>query len=170
MRKRTRSRWMKLLLGLKVDVLRYNSKFYYVITDGGGYGEQVTQVPLTGNERVLDAVATIQGLPAVSSEEEDLDRAALASTNHHGQPLILPVDWCGISTRGSAHTNFQMFPGDRLYVNSDGRIRAESCDSANGSRPIERVLGVTLLGASTVNPRLAKNGSNSGGAAASESR
>ena len=28
-----------------VDVLAYNSKRYYVIFDGGGYGEQVYLVP-----------------------------------------------------------------------------------------------------------------------------
>src|SRR5581483_3121843 len=30
---------------LNVDVLAYNSKVYYIITDGGGYGEQVYRVP-----------------------------------------------------------------------------------------------------------------------------
>src|SRR5262249_47784878 len=40
---------------VSVDVLAYNSKVYYVITDGGGYGEQVVRLPITGNETVLDA-------------------------------------------------------------------------------------------------------------------
>src|SRR5262249_15739256 len=36
------------LQNLYVDVLAYNSKWYYVITDGGGYGEQVVRLPITG--------------------------------------------------------------------------------------------------------------------------
>ena len=145
-----------LLGGLKVDVLRYNSKFYYIITDGGGYGEQVTSVPLTGNERVLDAVAKIQGLPAVSSKKQIW--LARATPHDHANPMILPVDWCGIVQRGSAATNYQMFPGDRLYVNSDKRIRADSF-LAKTLAPVERILGITLLGSSVVNS--IKSGSNS---------
>ena len=147
-----------LLKGLKVDVLRYNSKFYYVITDGGGYGEQVTPIPITGNERVLDAVAKIQGLPAVSSKKHIW--VARATPHDHEHPQILPVDWCGIAQRGSAATNFQMFPGDRLYIHSDCLIRA---DSVIGKvlNPIQRILGGALLGSSVYNS--IKTGSNSSG-------
>ena len=137
-----------VLKGLKVDVLRYNSKFYYVITDGGGYGEQVIRVALTGNERVLDAVATIQGLPAVSSKKSIW--IARATPHDHSHPQILPVDWTGIVQRGSAATNYQLFPGDRLYVNSDPKIRFDS-RLAKLLAPVERLLGVTLLGSGVVN-------------------
>ncbi|HYH68649.1 MAG TPA: polysaccharide biosynthesis/export family protein, partial [Urbifossiella sp.] len=51
-----------------VDVIAYNSKRYYVITDGGGYGEQVYPFPVQGSEKVLDAIANINGLPAVASK------------------------------------------------------------------------------------------------------
>jgi protein involved in polysaccharide export with SLBB domain len=151
-----------ILGGLKVDVLRYNSKFYYVISDGGGYGAQVTKIPLTGNERVLDAVAAIQGLPAVSSPKKIW--VARATPSDHSNPQILPVDWCGIAMRGSAATNFQMFPGDRLFIQSDCRIRADSF-LGKTLAPVERLLGVTLLGSSVVNS--IKNGSsNNGGGSA----
>ena len=33
-----------------VDVIAYNSKRYYVIFDGGGFGEQVFPFPITGSE------------------------------------------------------------------------------------------------------------------------
>ena len=46
---------------VSVDVLAYNSKKYYVVVDGGGAGEQVVPLPSTGNETVLDAIASIQG-------------------------------------------------------------------------------------------------------------
>src|SRR5262249_33101479 len=58
-----------ILRELTLDVAAYNSKYYYVITDGAGYGEQVIRFPYTGNETVLDAVSQIQGLPAVSSKK-----------------------------------------------------------------------------------------------------
>src|SRR5262245_43746139 len=51
-----------------VDVAAFNSKSYYVITDGAGYGEQVYPFPVTGSETVLDAVSKINGLPAVASK------------------------------------------------------------------------------------------------------
>ncbi|HMP18485.1 MAG TPA: polysaccharide biosynthesis/export family protein, partial [Gemmatales bacterium] len=46
---------------VSVDVFAYNSKVYYVITDGGGFGEQVIPLPATGNETVLDAMSKVGG-------------------------------------------------------------------------------------------------------------
>jgi polysaccharide biosynthesis/export protein len=132
---------------LQVDVLAYNSKVYYIITDGGGYGEQVYRISATGNETVLDALSQINGLPAVASKKRIWVARA---TPDHAPPMILPVDWCGIVRNGSAATNYQIFPGDRIYVNSDALIRT---DSRLGKflAPVERVLGTVLLGSSTVN-------------------
>src|SRR5262249_25075897 len=75
---------------LNVDVLAYNSKFYYVITDGGGYGEQVYPFPITGSETVLDAIGRINGLPPVSDKKKVW--VARRAPGEVGQ--ILPVDWC----------------------------------------------------------------------------
>ena len=41
-----------------MDVQGFNSKLYYVILDGGGAGQQVVRLPVTGNETVLDASPT----------------------------------------------------------------------------------------------------------------
>jgi polysaccharide export outer membrane protein len=146
----------QIKLELQVDVLAYNSKVYYIITDGGGYGEQVYRISATGNETVLDALSQINGLPAVASKKKIWVARA---TPDHSPPKILPVDWCGIVKDGSAATNYQIFPGDRIYVNSDSRIRT---DSALGKflAPVERVLGTVLLGSSTVNS--IRNGGNTG--------
>ena len=54
-----------------MDVLAYNSKVYYVITDGGGAGEQVYRIPSNGNETVLDAIAAIEGIVAVGRAGND---------------------------------------------------------------------------------------------------
>src|SRR5262249_5637375 len=54
---------------LQVDVLAFNSKFYFIVIDGGGYGQRVFRIPFTGNETVLDAMSMIGGLPEVSSRK-----------------------------------------------------------------------------------------------------
>jgi polysaccharide export outer membrane protein len=135
------------LRAVSLEVAAFNSKVYYVITDGGGYGQQVARFPATGNETVLDALAQIGGLPAVASKKHIwLARA----TPDHSQPQIMPIDWCGISQRGSAGTNYQIFPGDRIYVSSDPWVGADTW-IARRLAPIQNILGTILLGSTTVN-------------------
>jgi polysaccharide biosynthesis/export protein len=132
---------------LQVDVLIYSSKFYYVITDGGGYGQQVYPFPIRGNETVLDALAQVNGLPSVASKK----RIWVARATRAGQPpKILPVDWMAVAKCGSSETNYQLFPGDRVYVDSNNLIKADTFLSKLYS-PVLRTFGVTLLGAATVN-------------------
>ncbi|MGL4550525.1 MAG: polysaccharide biosynthesis/export family protein [Gemmataceae bacterium] len=144
-----------ILKQFKVDVAAFNSKFYYVVSDGAGYGAQITRVPITGNETVLDALAQIQGLPAVSSKKKIW--LARATPHGYGTPHIMPIDYCSTVMRGSGSTNYQMFPGDRLYIESD---RLLNFNSALGKvlAPVERILGVTLLGSGVVNS--IRNGGN----------
>jgi polysaccharide export outer membrane protein len=142
---------------LDVDVLVYNSKWYYIITDGGGYGAQVYRVPVTGNETVLDALAQINGLPAVASKKQIW--VARATPGDFDHPKILPVDWCGLAERGSAATNYQIYPNDRIFVQSSPAIRVDTVLSKILS-PVNRVFGSVLLGATTVNT--IKSGSTSG--------
>ena len=61
----------------------------------------------------------------------------------------MPVDWDAITARGSTATNYQLLPGDRVFVSVDPWIAADNY-LAKIIAPIERVLGVTLLGNSTV--------------------
>lgn len=51
-----------------VDVLAYNSKVYYIIFDGAGNGQQMTRLPITGNDTVLDAISQIYGLLPVADK------------------------------------------------------------------------------------------------------
>ena len=53
---------------VSVDVFAYNSKFYYVVTEGAGLGDQIQRVPITGNETVLDAITQVGGLSRISSK------------------------------------------------------------------------------------------------------
>jgi polysaccharide export outer membrane protein len=145
---------------IAVDVFAYNSKVYYVIFDGGGFGMQVFPFPITGNETVLDAIARTNGLAPVSS----MRRIWVARPAPPGHPCdqILPVDWLAIVKGGSTCTNYQLFPGDRVYVDADCLIKVDNW-LAKFFSPIERVLGITLLGSSTVNSfRNNNNGNNNG--------
>ncbi|MCI0639175.1 MAG: polysaccharide biosynthesis/export family protein [Gemmataceae bacterium] len=134
---------------LSVDVLAYNSKVYYLIADGAGFQpDQILRLPVTGNEFVLDAVSQIRdGLPVVSSKQH----IWVARRNPNGgSDMILPVDWTGITQRGHTATNYQLLPGDRVYIRAD---RWRSFDSALAKvlQPFERLLGITLLGSQTAN-------------------
>ncbi len=129
-----------------VDILAYNSKVYYIISDGGGNGQQVTRLPATGNETVLDALSQAGGLSAVSSKHHIwIARPAPSGCSEQ----ILPVDWLAIVKGAQTTTNYQVLPGDRIYVQADALI---TFDTYVGRivAPFERMFGFTLLGNSVV--------------------
>lgn len=142
---------------LSVDVLNYNSKFYYVIADRVGSGEQVARFPITGNETVLDAIYQVSGLPPEAARKKIW--VARSANGHHDD--ILPVDWAGISQRGERETNYQLMPNDRVYVKASKLVKVDF-HLAKILSPIERLLGVTLLGSSTYNS-IQGRGNNFGG-------
>ena len=131
-----------------LDVTQYNSKRYYVIFDGGGAGEQVYPFPITGSETVLDALGNAFGLPVVASKRNIWVARRCPHPGHPEQ--ILPVDWVGITQHGITTTNYQIMPGDRIYVKAQ-RIITLDTTLARILAPVERVFGITLLGATTVN-------------------
>ena len=92
-------------------------------------------------------MARIGGLPQVSSKRD----IWVARRSPHGGPdQILPVDWEGTTAAGSAQTNYQILPGDRVYVQSQKLVSIDNA-LAKLFSPVERVFGITLLGTSTVN-------------------
>ncbi len=128
---------------ISVDVLGYNSKVYYVIADGGGAGEQVQRFPSTGNETVLDAIAQIRGLPTVANKGQIW--IARPSPNPCQADQVLHVDWNAIAQGAQTSTNYQILPGDRLYVKADRWITFDT-NFAKFTAPFERVLGFAILG------------------------
>jgi polysaccharide export outer membrane protein len=130
-----------------VDVFAYNSKVFYVIYDLGGNGQTVARLPVTGNETVLDAVAALSGTSAVASNHHVWVARPAPACNACDQ--VLPVDWEGIVRRGETATNYQLLPGDRLFVAADPFI---TFDTRLGRllNPFERMFGFTLLGNATV--------------------
>jgi polysaccharide export outer membrane protein len=152
---------------ISVDVLAYNSKVCYVVTDGGGYGEQMVRLPITGNETVLDVIAQIGGLPQQSSKRHIwVARPAPAGKGCRDGDQILPVDWNSIVMCGRPDTNWQVMPGDRIFVKADSLIALDNW-IGKITAPMERLFGVTLLGNSTVRsfaaPANNSNGNGGGG-------
>jgi polysaccharide export outer membrane protein len=132
---------------VSVDVFAYNSKYYYIVTDGAGYGEQVYRFPSTGNETVLDAMSQIYGLPAVASKRRIwVARPAPADGTCY---QILPVDWKAVTRGAATNTNYQLLPGDRIFVQAEPIIAVDTY-LARFIAPVERMLGITLLGNSVV--------------------
>jgi polysaccharide biosynthesis/export protein len=109
-------------------------------------GDTILSLPITGNETVLDAVAQLEGLSRLSSKTMWLARATPGSM---GCAEILPVDWEEITRGGMTDTNYQVLPGDRIYI-VDDKLVSSNGYLAKFTTPIERLFNITSLGTSTV--------------------
>ncbi|PQO28752.1 polysaccharide biosynthesis/export family protein [Blastopirellula marina] len=128
-----------------LDVYGYNSKVYYVVLQGAGLGDRVVPMPITGKDTALDALSQIDSLSSASSTRMWIARPG---PNSQCGDQILPIDWQGITQRGDVATNYQLMPGDRVFV-AENKLVAFDTALAKLISPIERVLGVTLLGTQT---------------------
>ena len=128
-----------------VTVFSFNSQHYYVIAEGAGFGDQAYRFPITGNDTVLDALTQINGLTEVSSSRMWIARASSVP----GDCKILPVNWKRITSLGEADSNYQLLPGDRLFIAQDHLV---AFDNSLGkiTAPLERIMGFSLLGAETL--------------------
>ena len=101
--------------------------------------------PITGNETVLDAISQINGLQRVSSKKIWVARP----TDSAGSMQRLEVSWADITANANARSNYQILPGDRVFIAEDRLVAA---DTALGKiiAPVERVMGFSILGAGTV--------------------
>ncbi len=131
---------------LSVDVVAFSSKVYYVITQGAGLGDNVRRFPITGNETVLDAISQINGLSQLSSTKIWISRPSAADAK---KGTILPVDWKAITQRGATASNYQILPGDRVFIAEDHLVTLNN-DVSKAISPAERVLGFIGLLESTI--------------------
>jgi polysaccharide export outer membrane protein len=129
---------------ISLDVYAYNSKVYYVVIQGAGMGDGIYRFPVTGNETVLDAIAQIHGLGQASSNRIWIARP----TDTPGQMLVLPVHWDAVTAQAAAGTNYQIMPGDRIFVAHDRLITFDTA-LAKIAAPLERIMGFSLLGVGT---------------------
>ena len=130
---------------ISLEIAGYNSKVYYIVTQGAGLGDGVYRFPITGNETVLDAISQINGLQQVASKQIWVARP----TSVPGKVQRMPVSWADITADGNANSNYQLLPGDRVFIAADKWI---TFDTALGKfiAPIDRIFGVSLLGVGTV--------------------
>jgi polysaccharide biosynthesis/export protein len=130
---------------ISLEVWAYNSKTYYIVTQGAGLGDAVYRFPITGNETVLDAIAQINGLNQLASKQIWIARP----TDCPGKCQILPVDWNAITSCATAGTNFQILPGDRVFVAEDKFV---AFDNGLGKilAPAERIMGFSVFGVGAV--------------------
>jgi len=100
----------KSLVTLKV--VRYNSKVYYLIHDTNGTDE-VIRMPFTGTDNVLDAIADFRD-GNLSMKNIWISRPSPTRADVE----ILAVDFKAIATKADPTNNYQLLPGDRLFVSS----------------------------------------------------
>jgi len=144
-----------------VDVLAYNSKVVYIVADGGGSGQSVVRVPFTGNETVLDVMSQVDGLSEVAAA----NNMWVARPGPHGSDVAqkMFVDWRGITEDAVTTTNYQLMPGDRIFIRADPLIAADSF-IAKVTVPVSRLFGSVLLGNGTVmSIKRGANNNNGGG-------
>jgi len=64
-------------------------------------------------------------------------------------PQVMPVNWQAVVALGETGTNYQLMPGDRVYVAAQHLVATDTF-LARLFSPIERVFGAALLGNVTV--------------------
>jgi polysaccharide biosynthesis/export protein len=96
---------------ITVRVVARMSKVYYVIGEVNSPGA----FQLQGRETVLDGVMQAGGLTANGSRENII---LSRPTRPNCPRIVLPVCWYNIVQLGDTSTNYQLAPGDRIYVPS----------------------------------------------------
>jgi polysaccharide biosynthesis/export protein len=100
---------------VSVDIYAYNSKVYYVITRGHGFGDNIQRYPVTGNETVLDAISQVQGLSLLGNPKVWIERP---KSRYSSVEKKFEVKWDEITQGGGANLNYQILPGDRIYIDN----------------------------------------------------
>ncbi|MFG0261446.1 MAG: polysaccharide biosynthesis/export family protein [Novipirellula sp. JB048] len=97
--------------GVTVRLVNKESGLFYVMGEVNAPGSY----PLIGHETVLDALIAAGGLSDRSNDRKII----LTRPQLPGQPrLIMPVCYQHILQMGEVSTNYQLMPGDRIYVPS----------------------------------------------------
>ena len=129
-----------------IDVTSYNSKVYYVITEGASLGDNITRLPITGKETVLSALTKVGGRSQLSGKDIWIARPSPASV---GLIQQMPVDYDAITFGGNASTNYQILPGDRVFI-GENRMLALTNIVTKLTRPFESAAATASLGGTTI--------------------
>ncbi len=105
---------------ISVRLISRQTKVYYVVGEVNSPG----RFQLSGHETVLDAIMQAGGLTdRASSDDIILNRP----TKPNCPRIVLPVCWKQIVQLGDATTNYQIAPGDRIYVPSRTFLQSIPC-------------------------------------------
>lgn len=106
-----------------VDLLTYNSKVYYVITEGARLGDDVTRAPIPfpvdGKENVAEALARTYDNADRSLKLSELASATLSlhrPAPNGGQERVYPIAWDPSTQAPTPLTNHGILPGDRIFI------------------------------------------------------
>lgn len=97
---------------VELSIASYNSKKYYVVTKLNG-GDAIETAPITGNETVLDAIAQMGGVAKPNGHNIWISRPSSQGTTAN---RILQVDYEQITSGANPLSNYQLLPGDRLFI------------------------------------------------------
>ncbi len=107
-----------------VRVLTRNSKVYYILGEVNTPGA----FPLSGRETVLDGILAAGGLTDRASRRNII---LSRPTHPDGCRMVLPICYREIVQLGDTTTNYQLAPGDRIFVATrgafEGGSRKEKC-------------------------------------------
>ncbi len=119
-----------------VDISGFNSMNYYVQGDVLITGRN----PSTGNETVLDALQYAGGLMSTA----DPKQISLIRPERKGRPAkVYKVDLEAIQERGEVATNYQIFPGDRLFVGRNEVVK-KTAEMDRLNAPLQTMTGMML--------------------------
>jgi len=129
---RAKEKDQKDAVTVNVRLVGRASKVYYVIGEVNAPGA----FPVTGRETVLDAIIAAGNLTRRASQENIiLDRPSPPD----GCRVVLPVCWREITQLGDTTTNYQIMPGDRIFVPSQTLMeglcpndKKKDCGPCNG--------------------------------------
>ena len=100
-----------------VDVVSFNSKVYYV----QGEVESPGRLPITGNEKVIDAI-TYGGGPTFKSPGAAMVKLVRPAPRGQCCEQSFTVDLAALISKSDMTTNYQLMPGDRLVVYRDPKL------------------------------------------------
>ena len=100
---------------VSVRLIGRQSKVFYVLGEVNAPGAY----PLAGRETVLDGILVGGGLTRAANEQGIL---VSRPSQPDGGRIVLPVCYNNITQLGDTSSNYQLQPGDRIFVPSQGML------------------------------------------------
>jgi beta-lactamase regulating signal transducer with metallopeptidase domain/protein involved in polysaccharide export with SLBB domain len=127
---------------VQVSVDQFNSKVYYVITEGAAEGDDVTRLPIPypvdGKETVGAAIARVYGDPEDLANPKGLIANATITLHrvafkHPGASRIYAIEWDPALQAPTPLTNHCLLPGDRIFIHSKESVERRAIRRAQAA-------------------------------------